>query len=95
MSEPINQQDLFDKINKLNNLNNKFSNRKLIILVGLMMCMLTIFFFIHEELPRPYMDEEFHVDQLHAYCAGRFTYVSIFLFLELLELFACSSSRTM
>ena len=55
---------------------NQWTNRTTIGLVGMVMCMLTLFMFIHEELPKPYMDELFHVDQLHAYCAGNITYVN-------------------
>ena len=47
------------------------SQRTIIALVGL-------FMYVHDELPAPYMDEQFHVDQLHAYCAGNFSYVSTF-----------------
>ena len=57
--------------------NQKWTNRQIMILIGLTMCMFTIFCFIHEQLPSPYMDEIFHLDQLHAYCAGNFSYVSI------------------
>lgn len=48
--------------------------RTIIGLVGLVMCFLTLFIFLQDLLPKPYMDEQFHVDQLHAYCAGNFSY---------------------
>lgn len=54
-------------------------HRTVIGLVGMCMCMLTLFMLIYEEQPTPYMDEQFHVDQLHAYCVGNFSYVSKFL----------------
>lgn len=60
--------------------NQMWTNRTIICLVAIIMCMLTLFMYIHEEIPKPYMDEQFHVDQLHAYCAGNFSYVSKFFF---------------
>lgn len=64
-----------------------WSQRTIIGLVGLFMCMLTLFMYVHDELPTPYMDEQFHVDQLHAYCAGNFSYVSNFSFLVHIHVF--------
>jgi hypothetical protein len=37
---------------------------------------LTIFLMLNDKVPTPYMDESFHVDQVQAYCAGNFSYVS-------------------
>lgn len=36
---------------------------------------LAIYFLINEEVPKPYMDEIFHVDQARSYCIGNFTKV--------------------
>ena len=59
-----------------------WSQRTIVGLAGMLMCMLTLFMYVHDELPAPYMDEQFHVDQLHAYCAGNFSYVSTFIMLS-------------
>ena len=37
--------------------------------------LLTLFVLINEEVPQPYMDEAFHVDQARKYCVGNFTQV--------------------
>lgn len=58
------------------NFNKNF--RSMIGLFALFNCILTLYLFIHLELTKPYMDEQFHIDQLHAYCAGNFSYVSLF-----------------
>ena len=34
------------------------------------------FLLVNEEVPDPYMDEVFHVDQARSYCVGNFTRVS-------------------
>jgi cytosine/uracil/thiamine/allantoin permease len=39
--------------------------------------LLGVFILVNEEVPDPYMDEIFHVDQARSYCVGNFSYVSI------------------
>lgn len=38
--------------------------------------LLLVFFLVNDEVPQPYMDEIFHVDQARSYCVGNFSYVS-------------------
>ena len=45
--------------------------------IGYACTLLTIFFLINDEVPKPYMDEIFHIEQARAYCVGNFTQVSV------------------
>lgn len=40
-------------------------------------CILTIYMLFYDEVPQPYMDEIFHVDQVQSYCVHNFTHVSL------------------
>lgn len=44
--------------------------------IGYVCTMLTVFFVVNDEVPQPYMDEIFHVEQARAYCVGNFSQVS-------------------
>jgi len=38
--------------------------------------LLAVFVLVNEEMPEPYMDEVFHVQQARSYCVGNFSHVS-------------------
>ncbi|KAI1293800.1 Dol-P-Glc:Glc(2)Man(9)GlcNAc(2)-PP-Dol alpha-1,2-glucosyltransferase [Halotydeus destructor] len=41
--------------------------------IGYVCSLLTIFLMVNDEVPQPYMDEIFHIEQARAYCVGNFT----------------------
>ena len=52
---------------------------KIVILMGTFLgfAVLALMILINSELPEPYMDEIFHVQQTQTYCKGNFSYVCL------------------
>jgi hypothetical protein len=55
-----------------------FTKVLLVTSIGYVCALLAVFALINEEVPNPYMDEVFHVDQARKYCVGNFTQVCTF-----------------
>lgn len=55
-----------------------FTKILLVTSVSYVCALLAVFALTNEEVPQPYMDEVFHVDQVRKYCVGNFTQVCSF-----------------
>ncbi|RWS24398.1 dol-P-Glc:Glc(2)Man(9)GlcNAc(2)-PP-Dol alpha-1:2-glucosyltransferase-like protein [Leptotrombidium deliense] len=51
----------------------KFKKIVVVTSIGYVSALLAIFVLVNEEVPKAYMDEEFHVKQAQKYCVGNFT----------------------
>ena len=54
-----------------------FTRIVLITGIGYLSTLLAVFFLVSEQVPQPYMDEVFHVQQARAYFVGNFSQVSL------------------
>ena len=64
-----------DPFHKPSNEDSAFTRIILITGIGYFSTLLAVFFLVSEEVPEPYMDEIFHVQQARAYFVGNFTQV--------------------